>query len=61
LDWVLVRPPRFTGWDAGGNLRVLREGQPGRIDHVVRADLARFLVECATGAEYSCEALAVGS
>jgi uncharacterized protein YbjT (DUF2867 family) len=60
-DWVLVRPPRFTGGNARGNLRVLREGQPGRVSHVVRADLAQFLVGCATSTEYSREALAVGS
>jgi uncharacterized protein YbjT (DUF2867 family) len=39
LDWVLVRPPRFTGRRAGGNLRVLREGQRGRVGHVAAPTL----------------------
>jgi uncharacterized protein YbjT (DUF2867 family) len=29
LDWTLVRPPRFTGGESGGELRVIAEGQPG--------------------------------
>jgi uncharacterized protein YbjT (DUF2867 family) len=61
LDWVLVRPPRFTRGRPHGTLRVLPDGDPGRLGHVLRADLARFLVECATGAEYSQQALSVGS
>ncbi len=61
LDWVLVRPPRFTRGKPRGDLRALREEEPGRLGHVVRADLARFLVECATGTEYSHQALSVGS
>jgi len=40
---------------------VLPEGQPGRLGHVVRADLARFLVDCAAGTEHSRQALSVGS
>ena len=47
LDWVLVRPPRLSRGRARGTLRVLREGDPGRLGHVVRNDLARFLIECA--------------
>ena len=61
LDWVLVRPPRFTRGRARGRLRVLRDGEPGRLGHVVRADLARFLVQCAAGTHDSRRALSVGS
>lgn len=61
LDWTLVRPPRFTGGKPGGRLRVIPEGQPGRVDHVVRADLARFLLDCATENRHLREAVAVGS
>lgn len=58
---MLVRPPRFVGGSARGGLRVLREGEPGRVGHVVRADLAGFLVQCAEGDGYLGEAVAVGS
>jgi uncharacterized protein YbjT (DUF2867 family) len=60
-DWVLVRPPRFTRGTPSGNLRVLPDSQLGRLGHVVRADLARFLVDCAAGTEHSRQALSVGS
>jgi uncharacterized protein YbjT (DUF2867 family) len=39
LDWVLVRPPRFVAGKRG-SIRVIREGERGRLGHVVRADLA---------------------
>jgi uncharacterized protein YbjT (DUF2867 family) len=61
LDWVLIRPPRFTRGRGRGRLRVLREGEPGRLGHVVRADLALLLVECAAGTHHSRRALSVGS
>jgi uncharacterized protein YbjT (DUF2867 family) len=61
LDWLLVRPPRFTGDKARGQLRVLRDGEPGRLGHVIRADLAHFLVDCATRPDEHHQALAVGS
>jgi uncharacterized protein YbjT (DUF2867 family) len=61
LDWVLIRPPRFTRGRPRGRLRVLCEGEPGRLGHVVRADLARFLVECAARTHDSRRALSVGS
>ena len=61
LDWTLVRPPRFTGGKPGGELRVIAEGQPGRVGHVVRADLAGFLLDCATENRHLREAVAVGS
>ncbi|MGA2926880.1 MAG: NAD(P)H-binding protein [Solirubrobacteraceae bacterium] len=61
LDWVLVRPPRFRPGPARGALRVAREGEPGRFGQVVRADLARFLVDCATDGTYAREAVVVGS
>jgi len=61
LDWTLVRPPRFTGGEAGGELHVIPEGQPGRVGSVVRADLAGFLLDCATDNRHLREAVAVGS
>jgi hypothetical protein len=61
LDWVLIRPPRFARGRPRGTVKVIREGQPGRLGHVVRADLARFVVGCATEGMYVREALAVGS
>jgi uncharacterized protein YbjT (DUF2867 family) len=60
LEWVLVRPGRFVGGKPG-DLRVLREGERGRVGHVVRGDLARFLVDCARSDTYVREAVAVGS
>jgi uncharacterized protein YbjT (DUF2867 family) len=61
LEWVLVRPPRFATGTPRGGVKVIRDGESGRLGRVVRGDLARFLVECAGGARYSREALAVGS
>lgn len=61
LDWTLVRPPRFSGGKPGGDLRVMAEGQPGRVGHIVRADLARFLLDCATDNRHLREPVAVGS
>jgi uncharacterized protein YbjT (DUF2867 family) len=61
LDWTLVRPPRFTGGRGRGGVRVIAQGQPGRIGHVVRADLARFLLDCASKDQYTGQAIAVGS
>jgi hypothetical protein len=40
---------------------VIREGERGRLGHVVRADLARFLVECAAEGRYMRQAVAAGS
>lgn len=61
LDWVVVRPPRFVSGKEGGRIRVLREGERGRLGHVVRADLARFIVDRATTNTYLREAVMVGS
>lgn len=61
LDWVLIRPPRFVRGRPRGTVKVIGEGQSGRLGHVVRADLARFVVRCATEGGYVREALAVGS
>jgi uncharacterized protein YbjT (DUF2867 family) len=44
LDWTLVRPPRFTGGRPRGAVQVIAEGQRGHLGHVVRRDLAHFLV-----------------
>lgn len=61
LDWTLVRPPRFAAGKPRGGVRVIPEGEAGRLGHVVRADLARFLVQCATEGRYVHQAVAVGS
>jgi uncharacterized protein YbjT (DUF2867 family) len=61
LDWVLVRPPRFVGGRPCGKLRVIGEGEPGRIDKVVRADLARLLVDGVSDDRWVGRAVAVGS
>jgi uncharacterized protein YbjT (DUF2867 family) len=61
LEWMLVRPGRFVAGKPRGELRVLREGERGRVGHVVRADLAGFLLECATSDTHVREAVAVGS
>lgn len=61
LDWTLVRPPRFTGGKPSGELRVIAEGQPGRVGPTVRADLAGFVLDCATDNRHLREAVAVGS
>lgn len=37
---VLVRPGRFVTGKPRGDLRVIREGERGRVGHVARADLA---------------------
>jgi NAD(P)-dependent dehydrogenase (short-subunit alcohol dehydrogenase family) len=56
-----VRPPRFVSGRPRGTLKVIAEGEPGRLGRVVRADLARFLVDCASEDRRVREALAVGS
>lgn len=61
LEWVLVRPGRFVKGKPRGELRVMREGEQGRVGRVVRGDLARFLLECVTSDVYVGQALAVGS
>lgn len=61
LEWVLARPGRFVAGRPSGDLRVIREGERGRVGHVVRADLARFLLDCATTHTYVREVVAVGS
>jgi uncharacterized protein YbjT (DUF2867 family) len=60
LEWTLVRPPRFVGGRARGHLRVIPEGGAGRLGRVVRADLAGFVVDTASGGHVR-EAVAVGS
>jgi hypothetical protein len=43
-----LRPPRFVKGKPGGSLQAIRENERGRVGHVARVDLARFLVEFAT-------------
>jgi uncharacterized protein YbjT (DUF2867 family) len=52
LDWVLVRPPRSVDEKRNARVRVIREGQPGRVGSVRRQDLARLVVEAAESDEY---------
>lgn len=59
LEWVLVRPPRFTG-GPGRMPRVLRDGDKGRAGHISRRQLARILVDAAEKADYVRQAIAVG-
>jgi uncharacterized protein YbjT (DUF2867 family) len=61
LEWVLVRPPRFAKSKPRGSVQVIREGERGRVGHVVRADLAGFLVECAATDTWAGQAVTVGS
>jgi putative NADH-flavin reductase len=61
LDWVLVRPPRFVRARPRGILKVIADGEPGHLGRVVRADLARFLMDCTSEDRFVREALAVGS
>jgi hypothetical protein len=51
LEWVLIRPPRFTS-QLRGQLRVLRPGDKGRVGHVSRHDLARVLIDAAERPDY---------
>lgn len=59
LEWVLVRPPRFTGGQ-GRPPRVIRAGEKGRVGHVSRQQLARILVDAAERPDYVGQAIAVG-
>ena len=61
LDWTLVRPPRFARGKPRGDVRVIREGERGRLGPVVPTALARFLVDCATERRYMRQAVAAGS
>ncbi len=60
LDWVIVRPPRFTS-QPGGQPRVLRPGDKGRVGHVSRQGLARILIDAAERPDYVRQAIVVGS
>lgn len=60
LEWVLIRPPRFTS-QRRGQLRVLRPGDKGRVGHVSRHDLARVLIDVAERPDYLHQAIVVGS
>ena len=61
LEWVLVRPGRFVEGKRSGVLRVVREDESGRVGHVMRGELARFLLECVTSDAYVGQAVVVGS
>ena len=51
LEWVLIRPPRFTS-QRRGQLRVLRPGDKGRVGGVSRHDLVRMLIDAAERPDY---------
>lgn len=59
LEWVLVRPPRFTG-GPGRPPRVMRAGDKGRAGHVARQQLARILLDAAERPDYVGQAITVG-
>jgi uncharacterized protein YbjT (DUF2867 family) len=60
LDWVLVRPPTIVGGRQGAGVRVLREGERGRVGRVARPALAGLLVDAAETHAYSCQAIVAG-
>jgi uncharacterized protein YbjT (DUF2867 family) len=60
LDWVIVRPPRFVN-RRGGQARVLRAGDKGRVGHVSRPALARVLIDAAERPDYVHQAIVVSS
>ncbi len=43
LDWIIVRPPRFTDEPARGDYRVIPDAR-GVVGKVARADLAAFML-----------------
>ncbi len=43
LEWVIVRPPRFTDEPARSDYRVILDG-PGVVGTIARADLAAFML-----------------
>lgn len=57
--WTLVRPPRLTNGPARGAYRVGPTIRIGSFDHISRADLADFLVQCATSDAYLRQAVAI--
>jgi uncharacterized protein YbjT (DUF2867 family) len=61
LEWVLVRPPRLVDEKRNARVRVIPEGQSGRVGSVRRQDLARLVVDAAESDEYVGQAVAVGS
>jgi uncharacterized protein YbjT (DUF2867 family) len=59
LDWVIVRPPRFTGGTK--RPRVIRAGESGRVGQVSRHGLAETLLDAAERDDYVGQAVVVGS
>ncbi len=59
LEWVLIRPPRFTGGQ-GRPPRILRAGDKRRVGHVARQQLARVLIDAAERPDYVRQATVVG-
>lgn len=60
LDWVLVRPPTIVGFGSRGRVRVVPEGERGRMGLVARGDLADLLVDAAEKDTYVGQAIAAG-
>ena len=60
LEWVIVRPPTIIGGRQGARVRVLREGERGRVGLVARPALARLLVDTAETHEGWCQAIVAG-
>ncbi|MFI6522763.1 NAD(P)-dependent oxidoreductase [Spirillospora sp. NPDC050679] len=49
LDWTVVRPPMLTDGPLTGDYRVAENGHVAKARSVSRADLAHYLLACATG------------
>ncbi|MGI5163526.1 NAD(P)-dependent oxidoreductase [Spirillospora sp. CA-253888] len=49
LDWTVVRPPMLTDGPLTGDYRVAENGHVAKATSVSRADLAHYLLACATG------------
>ena len=60
LDWVIVRPPTIIGGRQGARVRVIREGEGGRVGLVARPALAGLLVDAAETQDYSRQAIVAG-
>ena len=60
LDWVIVRPPTIIGGRQGARVRVIRDGERGRVGLVARPALARLLVETAETHDGSRQAIVAG-
>jgi uncharacterized protein YbjT (DUF2867 family) len=60
LDWTIVYPSMLTDGPAGGSVAVLPESAKRRMSQKIsRADVAAWLVQAATGVQYSRRAIGI--